>query len=617
MCGVAGFAGQGNYESLRQLVNEVSHRGPDDHRIETYDNAGFGFSRLAIIDLESGMQPISSKCDKYKIVFNGEIYNYRDLRDELHNLGHSFKTSGDAEVILNGFIEWGVGVFSKLRGMFALAISDQFGNLTMARDPLGKKPLYYCIEDQTLWFCSEFFPLAKLLKEKVSIDESSLVDFLMTDSTPRDSSILKGIKKVLPNHFLTYGVTNQVIQKSYSSFTEYEIPNNPAQIYKNFNEIFEVSLKRRLISEKPIGIFLSSGTDSTFVAAHLREMSFTNFPAFTFSLGESSYDESSVAQKLANELGLESILVDLDMSNPSNLVNEALGSADEPLNDPGFIPMYYLSKTAKQYVDVVLTGDGGDELFLGYQHMFLHEIYDQHPKIMPLMGRIFRTFSPLIPTSDRYFSAGFKIDRFIRGSQELNPFFRDELWRGAFTPHDAASILNKLNSWSNVNTSRSTDIAYLKAQKYDSRQMSEYYFRNYLSNTVLTKVDRATMASGLEARSPLLDLDLINYCLNLPKEYRDGSKTLMKEFIRKSLVKTLPPKQKHGMTIPVASWLRDDLRTELMDLSSAVWLDQQGIFNSKKVREMIDLHLSRKRDFRKELWGFFVFQKWYERWEKC
>jgi asparagine synthase (glutamine-hydrolysing) len=279
--------------------------------------------------------------------------------------------------------------------------------------------------------------------------------------------------------------------------------------------------------------------------------------------------------------------------------------------------MYYLSKTAKQYVDVVLTGDGGDELFLGYQHMFLHEIYDQHPKIMPLLGRIFRTFSPLIPTSDRYFSAGFKIDRFIRGSQELNPFFRDELWRGAFTPHDAASILSKLNSWSNINTSHSPDIDYLKAQKYHSRQMSEYYFRNYLSNTVLTKVDRATMASGLEARSPLLDLDLINYCLNLPKEYRDGSKTLMKEFIRKSLVKALPPKQKHGMTIPVASWLRDDLRTELMDLSSAVWLDQQGIFNSKKVREMIDLHLSRKRDFRKELWGFFVFQKWYERWEKC
>ena len=617
MCGIAGFVGKGNHEGLQQLVNDISHRGPDDNRIESVSNIGFGFSRLAIIDLESGMQPISSKCAKYKIVFNGEIYNYRDLREELHRLGHEFKTSGDAEVILNGFIEWGTQVFSRLRGMFAVAISDQFGNLTMARDPLGKKPLYYCVRDQTLWFCSEFFPLAKLLKEKLAINESSLVAYLLSDSTPGESSILDGIRKVLPNHFITYCATNGLSQKSYSSFTNFEISNNPEKISDEFNRIFAISLERRLISEKPVGIFLSSGTDSTFVATHLKLMGITNLPAFTFRLGENSYNESTSAQSIANELGLESILVDLDLSDPKSLVNEALQHTDEPLNDPGFIPMYYLSKTAKKYVDVVLTGDGGDELFLGYQHMFLHQLFDRHPKIMPLLGRILSTFSPLIPSSDRYFSAGFRVDRFIRGSQELNPFFRDDLWRGAYTPQNGAAILKNPYAFSNVNLNSLPVDSNSKIQNYDSRMMSEYYFRNYLSNTVLTKVDRATMASGLEARSPLLDIDLVNFCLNLPQEYRSGTKSLMKDFIGNTFMKTPLPKQKHGMTVPVASWLRDDLRIELMDLSSAVWLNQQGIFDSSKVREMIELHLSRKKDFRKELWGFFVFQKWYERWEKC
>ena len=620
MCGLAGFIGQQDLALLESMSHSMEHRGPDDSGIYVGKDINLAFRRMSVIDLSHGNQPIHSENKRIVGMVNGEIYNFKEIRQELVNSGCVFSSNSDSEVVIQGYQYWGTTVFSKLRGMFAIALWDiDQEKLLLARDPIGKKPIHFFIDKGKAIFASEIKTLVISAKTKLELDTDSIMEYFTLESIGNTKSIYKNVYKVQAGHYVTID-KNFKIENNKFWFPKLELSNTPKNdLINEIDKKINSAVNKRLVADVPIGLFLSGGIDSATVMANVAKLGRRDIKVFTAKFSDKSYDESQEARNIANYFGFETFPIQITNIDADKSLDEVIDCVDEPLSDPAIIPQLSLSRVAKEHVDVVLTGDGGDELFLGYPNFKAHHLYKKYSffwKFSPLI----KTLLGNIPSRGNYFDLGFKTQRFNRGIGEDNFWIRDSQWRGAFTSQSLAKLLKSVSE-ANVKELLllriNNEIKSIGQLNTVSQEISYGYLSTFLRDNVLVKVDRATMKYGLEARSPLLDQDLFEFINQIPDDLRMsnlGSKWIAKSVLLKHLPENLIAKRKHGFGVPVGKWLNKDLKVQLLDFMNPTFLNNQGIFDSTLINRMQRDHQGGRYDYRRELWSFLVFQRWYSKW---
>jgi asparagine synthase (glutamine-hydrolysing) len=642
MCGICGVALADpaafiQPELLQNMNQTLLHRGPDGFGEMHEAGVGLAMRRLAIIDVAGSPQPLTNEDQTLWLVFNGEIYNFKDLRHQLISLGHSFNTAGDGETVIHGYEQWGLEVFSRLNGMFAVALWDRNRQrLILARDRVGIKPLYYAVIGGNLYFGSELKALLAqpVVKASAQLDPVALRQYLAYEYVPSPRSIFKNIFKLPPGHFLIWENGRAEIKAYWNiSLAKSEQPQkiqSLAEYEEALLSALKTSVNLELISEVPLGIFLSGGVDSSAVAAMMAILTPGQVNSFSIGFEDASFDESYYANLVAKHLGTNHRMMTLEPPMLWELVPNLAAILDEPMADSSIIPTYLLSKFARQHVTVALGGDGGDELFAGYPTLQAHVLagyYSRLPRF--LSQQLIPSAVERLPVSTNNISWDFKAKRFVAGMQHP-PALRHHLWLGSLSPAKIDSLLTA----EFLAETRSADIwepVATHAKNCDAKllynQIMYLDMKMYLENDILAKVDRASMANSLEVRVPLLNQVFLEHGLNLPfdlklKPHRLGlnlgvnstSKYLFKKTLEKYLPAEILQRKKKGFNMPVAKWFKGELRGLVEDTFSEERIRSGGIFNPTEIRQLVTDHFSGKRDNRKPLWTLLIFELWRERW---
>lgn len=628
MCGITGFVGRGSESDLSRMTKTLRHRGPDDLGIYFADGVGLGHTRLSIIDLSgAGHQPMWNAAKTIGVVFNGEIYNFLELKKTLVQKGRRFTSNSDTEVIIALYEEVGERCFERLEGMFAIALYDKDKKkLILARDRMGKKPLYYGVLGQTLLFGSEMKALMSHPEFTREIDAASLNKYFQYEYVPTPHTMFEGIFKLEPGHYALYD--GRVLTKtkfwdvSFLHKNEKEITFNDALV--RFNELLYDGVRKRLVSDVPLGVFLSGGIDSSTVAYYAQKIARDTGtkPIQTFSIGftEDTFDESTYARRVAARLGTAHHEKILSAKDSLRLIPTIADLLDEPLADASLIPTYLLSRFAREHVTVALGGDGGDELLSGYDTFIAHRfagIYEKVPEI--LRKQIIERMTPLLPSSRKNMSLDFKIKKFIAGFYGEKKY-RNQRWLGAFDKAERAGLFNEHIRTTIENLNEFEDIdRYLGGLSTDDYydQLTYLYLRTYMMDDILVKVDRASMYNSLEVRAPFLDTAVVEFLVNLPLSFKlhgFTTKHLLKRLMENKLPRDIVYRKKKGFGIPLAEWLSNELKPMALDLLSEERLNQQGLFNVAYTKTLLDDHFSARRDNRKPIWTLLIFQMWYDRW---
>lgn len=613
--------GTGDKEVLERMLASIHHRGPDDEGIFLENGVGFAHARLSIIDLSTaGHQPMFSEDRSVAIIFNGEIYNFRALREELEKTKkYSFRGASDTEVIIKLYLEFGEQCFEKLNGMFAIALYDfKKSRLILARDRMGKKPLYWSRIGETIIFASELKALFAHPQFKKELNLESLNKYLTLDYVPTPHSIIKNVEKLEPATYLVFD--KGIIRKEvfwHPNFLAKEITFDEAT--NNLDKLLHESVKDRLVSDVPLGVFLSGGLDSSTVAYYASRAAANRINTFSIRFEDDSFDESRYARDVARFLGTEHHEETLTEKNALSLVPGIADTIDEPLADASFIPTYLLSEFTKKSVTVALGGDGADELFAGYptfQAESAAHLYGKIPKVLR------KTLEPLLlrflPTGDGYLSANFKLKQFLKGAG-ASPELRHPLWLSSFTKNMRQELFTE-NIWSKISHKNEHEdaIRHWNAIDADKNSRALYqYLRTYLMDEVMVKVDRASMAHALEVRAPFLDRRVVDFVNKLPYELKLRgltTKYLLKKLMNDKLPRQIVQRKKHGFAVPMGKWLRGELKDWCGSVLSEKNLKKHNIFKYDTVKRLKEEHYARKEDHRKLLWNLLVFQLWFNRW---
>jgi asparagine synthase (glutamine-hydrolysing) len=619
MCGIAGIVSSERAERIEEITvhrmcQAIVHRGPDDEGIFTTHNVGLGMRRLSIIDLSGGHQPIFNEDRSIWIVFNGEIYNFPELRPGLEARGHRFYTNTDTETIVHLYEEMGAACVQKLRGMFAFALwDDRQQSLLVARDRLGKKPVHYGLHKGRLYFASEIKSILAVAPELAEINQAALLQYMYLGYIPDPATAFLGIHKLPPGHLLTFERSKLSIRK-YWDLPEYAThnPSSEEECLEELERRLAEAVNIRLISDVPLGALLSGGTDSSTVVALMSRAS--SKPVKTFSIGfrHADFDESKyarlVAQKFAtdhHELMLEPDVV--------ATVERLTASMEEPFADPSMLPTYFVSCLARQHVTVALSGDGGDELFAGYERYGTHarrQVFAKIPavarevfreQVFPLLPKKMRgrqlSYNLSLPWRERYADEMCLLPAFERETPLLKPEFRATIAESG----DPQDILLSL---------------FEKAPARDPiSQMLYVDTKTYLVEDILTKVDRMSMLTSLEVRVPILDHEFVEWVTALGPEWkmRDGKQ---KYIFRKLAERVGVPKEvlhrpKQGFALPLVHWMRNELKEMIVDVLLDSRTLQRGYFDPKGVRQLLDEHFSRRRSRMGLLWRLFIFELWH------
>lgn len=627
MCGICGIA---NYSPEKQIDEKILtymrdcmiHRGPDDSGIFIDRGVGLGHRRLSIIDLSTGHQPIHNEDLSIWTIFNGEIYNYLELREDLELKGHRFYTKSDTEVLIHSYEEYGENFLNNLNGMFAFCVWDKNKQeLILVRDRIGKKPLYYAMTSDAFIFASEIKSLLRYPTVSQEIDMLSLSKYLTYEYIPAPHSIFKEIKKLKPGHFLTYKVSSRdIVIKKY-----WDIPLSDDSVafktedayIEELTQLLNDSVKMRLISDVPIGIFLSGGIDSSIITA-IASKYVNKVKTFTISFNEKSFDESKYADEIAKIFETEHHSELLDVSKMYELLPEIMDYLDEPLGDASIIPTYLLSKFTSKSVKVALSGDGGDELFAGYptyQALKLINYYAIFPReIRSIIHRLVGT----LPVSHKNISLDFKLKQLLRGAG-VSPEIMFFLWMGSFNEREKAELFTPVVKKTIRDENPFEDLFnYIRESNLHKNLERVLYLsmKLYLQDDILVKVDRASMANSLEVRAPFLDYKFVEFASRLPTIYKLNRLTT-KYLLKKACVKILPKKiikrKKKGFGIPVAKWICSDMKELFLNYLSEERIRREGFFNYNFIKHLLDKHLSRKKDNRKFLWTLLIFEMWKEK----
>ncbi|MGH7764260.1 MAG: asparagine synthase (glutamine-hydrolyzing) [Candidatus Dormibacteraceae bacterium] len=624
MCGICGVAG-GEPAAGRELVQKMcaalAHRGPDDEGSVHLDGVTLGMRRLSIIDLQGGHQPLHNEDSNIWVVQNGEIYNHLELRDQLMAAGHSFYTQSDTEVLVHGYEQWGEDLAGRLNGMFAFAVLDRRrGAMFLARDRMGIKPLHYAIEGGRLVFASELKALLRDPALRKGVDPVALDQYLAYEFVPSPRSIVRGVGKLSPGHTLTWSIaggTRRVHRYWAPALNEDGTAANRSldEECDELRSVLRESVRKELISDVPLGVFLSGGIDSSAVAAMMTQLG-TDVKSFSVGFAERSFDEAPYARQVARHLGTDHHELILEPAMLLGLIPRLPALLDEPLADASIIPTYLLSAFTRGHVKVALGGDGGDELFAGYPTMQAHRLagyYMRAPRLLreglvePVVRRL--------PVSRDNLSFDFRARRFVGGARYPIEE-RHQRWMGSFAPEDRMALLcadvRREIAGANPSPPQTTLI---RDEGGGLNQVLLLDMRMYLENDILVKLDRASMMASLEGRVPMLNNDFVAYGTRLPLNMKLRglrSKFLLKRALRGILPDSILNRPKKGFGIPVADWFRGPLKEQMLSVLSPDRIAGQGWFEPAAVSRLIDEHLTGRRDNRKQLWTLFAFELWRE-----
>ena len=617
MCGICGVAG-GDPAAGRELVARMCaalvHRGPDDEGSVHLDGVTLGMRRLSIIDLAGGHQPMANEDSTVWAIQNGEIYNYLELRDLLIAAGHSFNTQSDTEVLVHGYEEWGEAMVERLNGMFAFAVLDRRrGVVLLARDRMGIKPLHYAIDGRRLVFASELKALLRDPALRRDVDPVALDQYLAYEFVPSPRSIVQGIAKLRPAHTLTWSVadgTHRLRPYWSPSLGVEEGSRSLDEESEVLRTVLRESVRKELISDVPLGVFLSGGIDSSAVTAMMTQLG-GDVKSFSVGFADRSFDESSHARQVARHLGTEHRELTLEPEMLLGLIPKLPDLLDEPLGDASIIPTYLLSEFTRRHVKVALGGDGGDELFAGYPTLQAHRLagyYLRAPR--PLREGLVEPVVRRLPVSRGNLSFDFRAKRFVGGAH-YPVAERHQRWMGSFAPEERAALLSRdvrheVQNWEADGQAAYTD---------PLNQVLLMDMRLYLENDILVKLDRASMMASLEGRVPLLNNDFVEYATHLPLNMKLRglrSKFLLKRALRGLLPDSILHRPKKGFGIPVAHWFRGPLKEQMLSVLSPDRTARKAFFAPASVARLIGDHLDGRRDNRKQLWTLFAFELWHE-----
>ena len=622
MCGivgqVGGIASLDNADALlRRQLALLRHRGPDDSGCAVDHRFAFGHARLAIIDPEHGQQPLTSSDGGLVITFNGEIYNYIELREELERAGHAFRTHSDTEVLLTGFRQWGEEVVDRLDGMFAFAIYDKSAAaLFCARDPYGQKPFYYHESAGRLAFSSECRTFALLPGFRPEIDPASLGDFLAFESFPFDRSIFRGVRKLPPGYKLRYENGIVTVAPYYES-VPMDGPGTMSlsDARDEVHVLLREAVRRTFRADVPVGLLLSGGLDSTMVLAILREVHpGVSLRSYTVRNVDPSFDESAAAAAVADAFHTEHVIVTAEPSMLARTASELPALLDEPQADPGILPKYLVCREIGRTTKVALTGDGGDEFFYGYA-TFRAQRAARYAALLPdaVHRRVIRPLLNLLPASDRYMGLDLRLKQFARGFP-APAHLRNFYWTSAFSDDELPLLLRReRQDFDDVRRQLGrVEGRWAKARGALGR-LAYLYQQQYLPDYVLTNSDRVSMLSSVELRTPFLSPDLVRRLNTLPDSFKmRGGET--KSLLRAIAAKVLPPgiarRGKMGFTAPVAALIRGPLRDEIREYLGARYLRSQGLFDEAFVARLLDEHFTGRHNRYKQIWTLFMLQKW-------
>lgn len=626
MCGIAGiFETQSEADVDRDLLismnNSLLHRGPDEGGVHCEPGVGLAHRRLAIIDLSSGQQPLFNEDQTVVVVFNGEIYNFQELAKELAALGHHFRTHSDTEVIVHAWEQWGDDCVRRFRGMFAFVLWDRNRRtLFLARDRLGKKPLYYTLTARgQLLFASELKALLVHPDVKRDLDPQAIEDYFGFGYVPDPKTIFRAVRKLPPAHMLTV-VRGETVGQSRAYWDASFEPQGGARDVRAVEEELvhrlREAVKIRLVSEVPLGAFLSGGVDSSAVVAMMAGLSREPVNTCSISFGDPRFDEAQYAQRVADLYRTKHFVETVD-TDDFDLIDHLARIYDEPFADSSAMPTYRVCGLARKRVTVALSGDGGDETFAGYRRYRWHLREERLRNVLPLGLRrpVFGTlgrFYPKLDWAPQFLRAKTTFQELARDTVEgyfnivsvISDPMRDRLYSDKFKNdlqgYQAAEVLRE-------HIQRApTDHPISQAQYLD--------MKTYLPGDILVKVDRASMAHSLEVRAPILDHELIDWAGGLTADwkYRGGEgKYLLKSALRPYLPHDILYRKKMGFAVPLAAWFRGPLRERLRTAILGDGLRQTGLFNSRRLKHLVDEHQSGRRDYSSALWSLLMFESFH------
>lgn len=617
MCGIVGIANfhhsvLEHTHSLQQSIQKLSHRGPDYQHMYTNTHVLFGHSRLSIIDTSpSAHQPFLDKSKQYAIVFNGEIYNFLELRQKLKKKGYDFETRSDTEVLLYLYIEEGIECLRQLNGDFVFAIYDQKKqNIFIARDRFGIKPLYYSIQNHTLYFSSELKGLLPLLRHTPSMSHDSMLLYLQLNYIPAPLTIYDNIYKLKPGHFIVFDASNHHIKPYYQLPQKIENGIEEAEAVKTFSNLLVQSVERRLISDVPIGCFLSGGLDSSIISALAKQFK-PDLNTFTISFKQHSFfDESPDAERVAKHLGTRHHSIPVDEQELLEIIPTLLEHLDEPFADSSAIAVSVLAKYTHKHITVALSGDGADELLGGY---YKHTAHDLAFRWYPWR----HIFYPahwvlgLMPQS-RNTPWQNKVRQLKKFSDGILTPHTQRYWNWATFMHEAKAqtLLKKTEN-------RLSYLSFIPTEAASMHQVLINDISLVLPNDMLFKTDSMSMMHSLEVRVPMLDHELVNFTVSLPASFKIKKKQ-RKIILKKAFAHLLPygtmHKPKHGFEVPMHSWLQGPLSPLLNELTEKSFIEKQQLFRYQEVRKLIEMNRSfNPSDSSVHLWNLIVFQYWWKK----
>jgi len=621
MCGIAGFLESGPPEPraavLRRMTASLRHRGPDDEGFYLDHAVGLGVRRLSVLDLERGRQPMTGAQPTVRVVHNGEIYNFRSLRAQLQAFGHRFHTDCDTEVIAHAYERYGDACVSHLEGMFAFAIWNAAEQtLLLARDRMGEKPLYYYSGPTGFVFGSELRALLEHPAVPRELDLAGLARYLAYEYVPAPSSILAGIAKLPPGCLLTVRPGDKPRLTRYWEPLPSPDPGPDEQEWATrLRHQIEASVQRQLVSDVPLGIFLSGGIDSGAIVATAARLSPAPLRTFSIGFDEPTYDERPFARRVARQWGTDHSEAVFTAAQALDLLGDVGHLLDEPLADPAFLPTYLLSRLARRSVTVALSGDGGDELFCGYP-TFLAERGVRYANRLPRWIRHLAEWAVnRVPPSTSYGSVDFLLRQFFRGLPH-SPEVRTQLLLGGLSGAEQRALLGPAARAACRGLDVYEDLTVAVAEKPGLDPLDRLIYQHclfYLAGQLLPKVDRASMACGLEVRAPFLDPPLVDLACRIPSSFKLRGWTT-KYILRRALASDLPEdvltRRKQGFGVPLDTWLRGPLRAAMQERLEPGRLARQGLFEPGAVSRLIAEHVGGRRNHRKVLWALMMFEAW-------
>lgn len=605
MCGIVGYSCINRYDEdiINDMLDMIKHRGPDGKDIFLEDGVGFGFVRLSIIDLNNGMQPIFNEDGSLVLIFNGEIYNYKELREELYLKGHIFKTNTDSEVIIHGYEEYGNNLPEKLRGMFAFAIYDRKNKIIFgARDHFGIKPFYYYKNEETFIFGSEiksFLPHPEFKKE---LFEEKLPDYLSFACIPGEETFFRNVYKLTPGHYFIYENNQMKISKYFEATFDIDNNKDMDDFVKDIDRVVESSVQKHELSDVPICSFLSSGVDSSYISYELSKDK--KIRTYTIDYEEKKYSEAAHAKILSDEIGGYNVTREVAADEYFNDAKKIQYFMDEPLANPSANLLYYISEKAAEEYKVVLSGEGADEMFAGYE-IYNEVISLKNYRMIP--KRVREKLAKFVNDKPDFKGKGF----IIRGSKDIEERY---IGNSYIFKYDERDRFLKKKYESNKPTYYTKPLYDRVSHLDDVSKMQYIDFNLWLRQEILLKADKMSMANSIELRVPFLDVEVFNVARKIPQEYKVNSrntKLALRKCASKKMNRESSNRAKLMFPSPLTNWLKEDKYYNLVKEAFEGDIAKR-YFNSSEILKLLEEHKSGKRTFSMHIWVIYTFVVWYE-----